>query len=134
MERFESSVKHVSAPIEKVHSFLSDFTNFLPLIPNDKITDWTCDSTTCRFVIKGIGEAGLRILEAIPLDKIRYVSNGKVPFNFYLNVHQSVIDGENSTLQLKVEADLNPMMKILASPHLEKFVDVLADAFAKYKY
>ena len=134
MVKFESSEKTVNASIEKVHTFLSDFTNFGPLIPHDKITKWECDSQTCRFIINGIGEAGLKIAEVLPFSQIKYISNGKVPFNFYLWVHQVRINDDNSTLKLVVDADLNPMMKILASSHLEKFIEVLADAFAQYSY
>ena len=134
MERFESGIKSVSASVERVHLFLSDFTNFSGLIPEEKVQDWTCDATSCRFVIKGIGEAGLKIKETNPFNSITYVSNGKVPFNFYLNLYQEAVSEDQSTLKLIVDADLNPMMRILASPHLERFIDVLADAFANYRY
>ncbi len=134
MVKFESSDKTVNASVEKVHTFLSDFTNFGPLVPQERVTDWTCDSQTCRFVIKGIGEAGLKIVETIPYNEIKYISNGKVPFNFYLWVYQQPISETTSTLKLVVDADLNPMMKILASQHLEKFIEVLANAFAQHQY
>lgn len=134
MVKFESSENLVNASVEKVHTFLSDFNNFEPLIPQARITNWQCDSQTCRFNINGIGEAGLKIVETIPNNKIKYISNGKVPFNFYLWVHQQEVSDKKSTLKLVVDADLNPMMKMLAAPHLEKFIEILAEAFAKHPY
>lgn len=134
MVKFESGIKQVNASAERVHLFLTDFANYEVLIPKEKITNWRCDAQTCSFAISGIGEVGLKISEVIPNSIIKYMSNGRVPFNFYLTAFQESVSENNSTLKLVVDADLNPMMKMIASPHLEKFIDVLADSFANYSY
>lgn len=134
MVKFESGVKSVNASVERVHLFLTDFANYEALIPKEKITNWRCDAQTCSFTITGIGEVGLKIAEASPNRIIKYISNGRVPFNFYLTAFQESVSDSSSSLKLVVDADLNPMMKIIASPHLEKFIDVLAESFANYPY
>lgn len=134
MVKFESGLKQVNASAEKAHQFLTNFANYESLIPKDKISEWRCDAQSCSFVISGIGEVGLKISSSTPNSVIRFISNGRVPFNFYLTAFQESVSDSASTLRLVVDADLNPMMKLLASPHLEKFIDILADSFAKYRY
>lgn len=134
MVKFESGLKQVDASAEKAHVFLTNFSNYEALIPKDKISEWKCDTQSCSFVITGIGEVGLKIAETTPNRVIRFISNGRVPFNFYLTAFQEALTDTTSTLRLVVDADLNPMMKILAAPHLDKFINILADAFAKHSY
>ncbi|MBP8848995.1 MAG: SRPBCC family protein [Breznakibacter sp.] len=134
MVKFESGIKPVNASVDRVHLFLTDFANYEALIPKEKITNWKCDVQTCSFTISGIGEVGLKIAETSPNSFIKYISNGRVPFNFYLTAFQEPVSESNSTLKLVVDADLNPMMKMIASPHLEKFIDILAESFANYPY
>ena len=84
MTTFESDIKKTVHRDEKVFDFISNFNNFKELIPQDKIQDWQSTEESCRFKVDGIGDAGLKIVDKEPFKTVKYSTDGKVPFNFYL--------------------------------------------------
>ncbi|MBN2744064.1 MAG: SRPBCC family protein [Marinilabiliaceae bacterium] len=131
---FESSVKSVSYAPESIYNLLCDFNNFSDVIQNDKVKDWQSTTDTCRFKVEGVGEVGLRIIDREPFSTIKYTADGKTPFNFYLWVQIKAVADDDSRIKLTIKADMNPMMKMVASQPIQKFLDMLADAIAGHKF
>ncbi|MBP8791429.1 MAG: SRPBCC family protein [Breznakibacter sp.] len=131
---FESSVKSVSYAPESIYNLLCDFNNFSDVIQNQKVKDWESTTDTCRFKVEGVGEVGLRIIDREPFTTIKYTADGKTPFNFYLWVQIKEVGGSDSRIKLTIKADMNPMMKMVASQPIQKFLDMLADAIAGHKF
>ena len=131
---FESSVKSVSYAPESIYNLLCDFNNFSDVIQNQKVKDWESTTDTCRFKVEGVGEVGLRIIDREPFTTIKYTADGKTPFNFYLWVQIKEVAGNDSRIKLTIKADMNPMMKMVASQPIQKFLDMLADAIAGHKF
>lgn len=131
---FESSVKSVSYAPESIYNLLCDFNNFSDVIQNQKVKDWESTTDTCRFKVEGVGEVGLRIIDREPFSTIKYTADGKTPFNFYLWVQIKEVAGNDSRIKLTIKADMNPMMKMVASQPIQKFLDMLADAIAGHKF
>ncbi len=134
MTKFESDIKSALHNEEKIFTFISDFNNFKELIPQDKIKDWESTADTCRFKVDGIGEAGLKIVEKEPSKVVKYSTDGKVPFNFFLWVQLKKVSDNDTKIKLTIKADLNPMMKMMVSKHVKKFLNMLGDAIANYHY
>ncbi|MGV8827949.1 MAG: SRPBCC family protein [Breznakibacter sp.] len=131
---FESSVKSVSYAPESIYNLLCDFNNFSDVIQNQKVKDWESTTDTCRFKVEGVGEVGLRIIDREPFTTIKYTADGKTPFNFYLWVQIKEVARSDSRIKLTIKADMNPMMKMVASQPIQKFLDMLADAIAGHKF
>ena len=134
MTKFESEIKKALHSKEKIFSFISNFNNFKDLVPQDKIKDWQSTEDTCRFKVDGIGEAGLKIVEKEPAKTVKYSTDGKVPFNFYLWVQLKQVAENDTRIKLTLKADLNPMMKMMVGKHVDKFLNMLGDAIAGYHY
>ncbi|MGM0376612.1 MAG: SRPBCC family protein [Bacteroidota bacterium] len=134
MTNFESEVKTIGHPAGKVYGFLSDFDNFGTLIPSDKISNWQSFGDRCSFEVDGLGEVGLSIISKEPDRQIKYSADGSVPFNFYLWVDITSLDENQCQVKLTLEADLNPMMKMMAEGPLQQFLDMLADGIAGHSY
>ena len=134
MTNFESEVKTISHPAAKVYGFLSDFDNFGDLIPSDKISNWQSFGDRCSFEVEGLGEVGLSIISKEPDRQIKYSADGSVPFNFYLWVDITGLDEHQCQVKLLLEAELNPMMKMMAEGPLQQFLDMLADSIAGHSY
>jgi hypothetical protein len=69
---------------------------------------------------------GLRVSERDPSKGITVISDGKVPFTFEL---RSLIENQdiNSTaVKIDLEADLSPMIKMMASNPLQNLVNIMA--------
>ncbi len=134
MTTFESDIKKASQNDEKIFSFISDFNNFKDLIPQDKVKDWQSTEDSCRFKVEGIGEAGLKIIDKEPFKTVKFSTDGKVPFNFYLWVQLKQVEENDTRIILTIKADLNAMMKMMVSKHVKKFLNMLGDAIANYHY
>lgn len=134
MTKFESDIKQVNHNDEKVFSFIADFNNFQHLIPQDKVKNWQSTKDSCRFSVEGIGDAGLRIVEKEPFKTVKYSTDGKVPFNFFLWVQLKKSTEDDTRIKLTLKADLNPMMKMMVGKQVKKFLNMLGDAIANYHY
>lgn len=134
MTKFENDIKTALHDEEKIFSFISDFNNFEDLIPKDKVKDWQSTQESCRFKVDGIGEAGLKIVDREPFKAVKYSTDGKVPFNFYLWVQLKQVNENETRIKLTIKADLNAMMKMMVSKHVKKFLNMLGDAIANYHY
>ncbi|WP_282036925.1 SRPBCC family protein [Saccharicrinis aurantiacus] len=132
MTKFESEIKKVSQSDEKIFKFISDFNNFESLIPQDKIKNWQSTEDTCKFSVDGIGDAGLRIVEKQASTTVKYSTDGKVPFNFFLWIQLKQVAENDTRIKLTIKADLNPMMKMMVGKHVKKFLNMLGDAIANY--
>lgn len=134
MTKFESDIKKSAYPAEAIFNFLSDFDHFGDLIPQDKISNWQSAGESCRFTIDPVGEVGLRILEKEEYKTIKYTAEGKTPFNFFLWIQLKEVGEGDTRIKLTIKADMNPMIKMVASKPVKKFLDVLSDGIAKHQY
>jgi carbon monoxide dehydrogenase subunit G len=134
MTQYESQIKTIQHPPEKVFGFLSDFNHFEAFLPPEKIKYWQIKGDTCCFTIDVMGDLGLNMIEKEPYKTIKYTADGKTPFSFYLWVQLIGLDGDKSKLKLTLRAELNPMLKMVVSGPVKKFLEILAEAIAKYPY
>ena len=134
MTKFESQIKAVPHPGEKIFNFLSDFDNFGEVLPQDKIKNWKSFGDHCTFELEMVGEVGLRIVEKTPHDTIKFVAEGNTPVDFNLWVQIKEVDKSDSRIKLTIKAEMNPMIKMVASGPIKKFLEVLADGIASHKY
>jgi len=125
MTRIESEKQEIANSAEKLFTYLSNFNNFKSLMP-PQVTNWTSTEDECSFVINGMATIGMRIVEKAPHSKIRINSNGKVPFDFTLNVILNESSPNKTIGQLVFEAELNPMLKMMVEKPLTNFFNMLA--------
>ena len=130
--KIESEVVTIDNSAENVFTYLCDFNNFKSMMP-DKVTDWKSTAGECSFVINGMVTIGMIIVEKVPYSLIRIKSNGKVPFEFELDVHLSSTAAKACTGQLVFTSDLNPMMKMMVEKPLTNFFNVLANKMKDIK-
>ena len=122
----ESEKPEINKPASEVFTFLSSFNNFQKLMP-EQVTNWQSTEEECSFTISGMASIGLKFVEKTPNTLLKIVSQGKSPFAFTLNVHITETAPDKCTSQLICEADLNPMMAMMAEKPLKKFFNFLAE-------
>ena len=125
MENINSEKVIIRKSSEQIFLFLSSFQNFTHLMPS-QVTGWNATDDYCSFSIIGLTDMDLKIAGKIPYSKLIYVSGEKAPFDF--SMHALITDNgdRTSTVQLHMQAELNPMMSILVKRPLESFVNSLA--------
>lgn len=109
---------------EKVFTFLTDFNNFKPLMP-DQITNWKSDKESCSFTIQGMADISLTFGKRTPNSFVSLVPVGKVPFSFILNLNLTESNSD-TVVKVDVDAQLNPMLAMMAKRPLENLVNVMA--------
>jgi carbon monoxide dehydrogenase subunit G len=114
----------INKDIKTVYNFLIDFNNFKTLMP-DQITNWKSDTDWCSFTIQGMASIKLTFGDKIPHSSIKLVPVGKVPFSFGLNIELSD-QGASTVAKVVVDANINPMMAMIAKRPLENLVNVMA--------
>lgn len=124
MTRIESDKKAVSRSAESVFSQLSNFNNFEKLMP-EQVTNWTSTEDECNFTIAGMATLGMKIVEKTPNSVIKVTRNGKAPFDFNLDCSIKETGPDSCEVQLAFDADLNPMLKMMAVKPLTNFLNIL---------
>ena len=127
MTRIESEIVIVERSQEEVFDFLNDFTNFEKLMP-EQVVNFETDGDTCKFDIKGMASLGMKYEQKNKPSSIRMKREGKAPFDFILDCLITEKEGK-SGLQLVFDADLNPMLKMMAVKPLTNFLNLLVGKF-----
>ena len=83
----------VNKPVGKIYDFLTDFNNFEKLMP-EQVIKWESDAASARFTIKDMAEIGMRIEDVDENKFVLITSDGKVPFEFKLQVNLEKKDEE----------------------------------------
>ena len=65
---------------------------------------------------------------------IKYTAEGKTPFNFFLWIQLKEVAEDDTRVKLTIKADMNPMIKMMASKPIKKFLGVLVEAIANHQY
>lgn len=108
--------------IEQVYQFLADLNNHQQLMP-ENIYNWSSTTETASFTIQNMAKLSIHIAEKIENEKLVAVPSEKAPFE--VSLAWTVKDNGNGTTNAKhtITADLNMMMKMLASGPLQKLAD-----------
>ena len=123
MTTLQSDKLTINKTAKEVFDFLSDFNNFQRLMP-EQVTDWKSTADECTFTIAGMATLGMRIKEKTPDTSIIVVRNGPSPFDFTLTCN--ITDKQQQCeVQRVFDADLNPMLKMMAAKPLTNFLNLL---------
>lgn len=126
MTEIKSNLVSINKCAEDIFNYLSNFDNFGKLMP-EQVINWKSTSDSCSFTIKGMADIALKTSEKIPYSNIVWITDGKAPFDFTLT---SVLEDqtENQTqAQIILNADLSPMLKMMAARPLGNFVNLLVN-------
>jgi len=125
MTTVESKTVSIEAPAEKLFNYLSNFNNFQHLMP-PQVTQWKSTTDSCSFNIQGMADIELNIQEKIPFQLIKMNASGTTPVGLFMT--WNFIENRNLTdVRLVLDADLNPVMAMMAKAPLNNFVNLLVD-------
>ncbi|OAQ38124.1 orotate phosphoribosyltransferase [Pedobacter psychrophilus] len=128
MTVFESKIT-LDQPIEKVYAFLSDLNNHEQLMP-ENIYNWSSTKDEAKFTIQNMAKLSLKVSARTQNEQIIILPTEDAPFA--IEMKWTVLQSGTETLAtLIVSAELNMMMKMLASKPLQKLVDHQTSALAK---
>ena len=132
MTNIESKHGIVSRQPHELYMSFTDLQNFRNMLPEDKREMVTATYDTLTATVQGFN-IGVKVHERVPYSRIELVDYG-APFAFHIELHfdASKDDPYKTDFWIKLEADLNLMMKMMLGGKikdgLNKIVDGLVDA------
>lgn len=154
MAKYESSVKQVNAPVERVYSVISDLERLRPVIEMaqnnemikeklreagqdpaqlEKLKDMNLTSDRVSFPAPMVGEVAVAIIEREENKCIKFETE-KSPIDANLWIQVLPVTDTTSKMRVTLKADLNPMMKMILGSKLEKGIDQFADMLCMLPY
>ena len=154
MAKYESSVKQVNAPVERVYSVISDLEKLRPVIEMaqnnemikeklreagqdpaqlEKLKDMNLTSDRVSFPAPMVGEVAVAIIEREENKCVKFETE-KSPIDANLWIQVLPVTDTTSKMRVTLKADLNPMMKMILGSKLEKGIDQFADMLCMLPY
>src|SRR5690606_14680147 len=124
----------VDSSIDRVYAFLADCNNHERLMP-ENVYNWESTHDEARFTIQNMAKLALKIEQRVENREVVFVPAEKAPFDVTLRWEVTPQTDSQTLARFVVEADLNMMMKMVASAPLQKLVnhqiDQLKSVFQK---
>lgn len=112
----------IHKPINEVYEFLADLNNHEQLMPTN-IYNWTSTTDEARFTIQNMAKLALKVSERVENKEIVCVPSEEAPFSVTLRWKLEEKSEKETEATFVIEAELNMMMKMLASAPLKKLVE-----------
>ena len=133
LSHYESRSGSLSCTSKEVFDFVTDIRNFEQFIPDGTISNWQSGKDACSFSVSMIGTVSVRITKKEPNNNVIFNGDAlkKNDFSLVLNIS----DGSNNTADVKVflEAELNPMLKMVANKPIIQFLEILIREMENFK-
>ena len=125
MTTFTSKTAINKTPAE-VYAFLADLNNHQQLMP-ENIYNWSSTTDEARFTIQNMAKLALKVSSRTENKEIVIVPSEDAPFPVELK--WTLTDSGDGTTEalITISAELNMMMKMLASGPLQKLADNQTD-------
>lgn len=112
----------VNKPLSEVYQFLADLNNHEKLMP-ENIYNWSSTPDEASFTIKNMAKLALKVSERVENTEVVCVPSGDAPFEIKLSWKTEQITEVETKATFVIEAQLNMMLKMMASGPLQKLVD-----------
>ena len=131
--KIESTKVEVNAQPEVIYTFLSDSTNLLHLLPQDKISDWKYTSNECSFKVQGGVTISLVQDGHEGTSKVFMKSGEKSPFPFRITIFiNSSSDNEKSNGYIEFNGEVNMFLKMMVEKPLTGLFNHMAEKLKEH--
>ena len=129
---FESRVGRLSCTPEVFFNFVTDIRNLEQFVPKEKTGNWIASSDSCSFNVPPLGSANIRISAKVASSLVEYTGDIMKSTNFNLKVNISENENNLADVRILFTADLNPVLRMMASGPIEKFLEMLILEMEKF--
>lgn len=136
MSKYESSVKNIPYPQERVYAKLEDLNNLEGLkdkFPEDKVKDLTYSRDEATVNVPPLGNVTIRVIEREEPKCIKLEAAGSpIPVTLWIQI---IPDGEEaSKMRVVAEAEINFMLRAMIEKPLKEGLDKIAEALSMITY
>ena len=109
---------------QEFFGLVSDMRNIPALLPEQAV-NVQADNDNLSFTVQGMGSIALRVSQRITYSLVQLIPVGKTPFPFTLSIKIAGL-GNNCRVMFEIDAELNPLMAMMAKRPLQNLVDMMA--------
>ena len=136
MTIFTSDIKTIPHNRQLIYDVLSNMENLAKAkdrFSEDRIQDFTFDRDSCTFSVSPIGQLRFVIVERNAPETVQLaMEQAPVDANLFIRL---IPENENETqVQLRIEANLNPFFKSMVSKPLQEGINKIADVLTVIPY
>lgn len=110
---------------QKFYGIVSDMRKIPALLPEQAI-NVKADEDNLSFTVQGMGSIALRVSQRVTYSLVQLMPVGKTPFPFVLSIKIAGL-GNNCRVMYEIDAELNPLMAMMAKRPLQNLVDMMAE-------
>ena len=133
ISHFESRTGRLTCTSGELFDFVSDIRNFEQFIPPDSVRNWHSERESCSFSVSMVGTVSFRLTVKEPYKKVAFSGDAfkKNDFLLTLNIVETVSD--NCEVKVSLDAELNPVLKMMATKPIGQFLEILITEMEKFK-
>lgn len=136
MTKFESEVKQIPYPQNKVFEKLSDMRNLERVkdkLPEDKVKNLEFDENNIKFEVAPVGKISIAIVEKEPCKCIKFGSV-EAPMAFNIWIQLLPVTDNSCKMKITLGVELNMFMKAMVQKPLKEGVEKMAEMLAMLPY
>jgi hypothetical protein len=130
---FESRSGKLTCNSAEAFNFVTDIRNFERFAPHGTISNWKADKESCSFNVSVLGTVSLRLVETKRFIKVVYYGDALKKNDFILVLHISDNGKNPAEVKVTLNADLNPIMKMVATKPIEQFLEMLINEMESFR-
>ena len=131
--KFVSRTGKLSCTPAELFGFITDIRNLGQFIPEGSVKNWHATVDSCNFGVTPLGIVKVRITEKTPFSLVSFSGDALQKNDFNLNVQINNTENKLGEVRLVLTADLNPVLKMMASGPIEKFLETLISEMEKFE-
>lgn len=125
---FKSEYVDTNKSEKDFYNLASDMNNIPMMLPEQAI-NVRASYDNLSFTVQGMGSITLGVSQRVPFSLVQLVPIGKVPFPFCLSIHIAST-GDKCQVMFEIDAELNPLMAMMAKRPLQNLVNMMAEKAA----
>ena len=130
---FESRSGKLSCSAEEVFAFVTDIRNFERFIPKGTISNWNSEKESCSFNVSMLGTVSVRLSEKKEYSKVVFTGDALKKNDFILTLAISDNAENHAEVRVMLSADLNPMIKMIATKPIGQFLEMLINEMESFR-
>jgi hypothetical protein len=130
---FRSRTGKPSCSGKEFYDFVTDIRNFERFISPDILSNLKAEKDSLSFQVNMLGAVIIHITEKTMYNRVVFKGENQQVRDFSL-IADILDQGKGNTeVNVTLEAEFNPMLKMVAAGPVKKFLDTLIDEMEKYK-
>jgi hypothetical protein len=133
LSQYESRRGILTCTPEEFFYFVTDLRNLGQFVPEGNIRNWTAAADTCSFNVAFAGDIHVRLEEKVPHTKVVFNGDALKENDFRINIEIDDEGFEKTGAKVFLEADLNPVLKMMAGSSINQFLEILVSEMEKFR-